>query len=72
MGALNLGKYFDECGSPVLANEHRLQQLGLDVLKTPVCTLQPVGSGGVLGLYDLAFERRDKDFSPEVRLPTFS
>jgi len=66
MGTLNLGKYFDERGSAVLANEHRLRELGLDVQKSQVGTLQPVGSGGVLGLYDLAFERRDRNFSAEL------
>ncbi len=60
MATLNLGKYFDQRGSDVLANEHRLREFGLDVHKTPVGTLQPVGSGGVLGLYDLAFECGDQ------------
>jgi hypothetical protein len=44
MQTLDVGKYFDERGSAVLANEHRLRELGLDVLRTPIGTLVPVGS----------------------------
>jgi hypothetical protein len=63
---VNLQKYFDERGRAVLAHEHRLRELGLIVLKTQVGTLQPVAYGGILSLYDLAFERRDEQFSPEL------
>ena len=64
MQQIDLKRYLDERGSAVLANEHRLHELGLDVVKSPVGTLHQ--GAGVFGLYDLAFERRDPNFSAEL------
>jgi hypothetical protein len=66
MATVDLSKYFDERGVAALAYEHQLRELGLYVLKTPAGTLHPGTYGGVLGLFDLAFERRDEHFSAEL------
>jgi hypothetical protein len=61
----NFAQYFDNRGAAVLAYEHPLRELGLIVHKTPVAGFRvPAGHTG--SLYDLAFERRDEKFSPEL------
>jgi hypothetical protein len=66
MPTIDLGKYFDERGTAVLANERRLRELGLNVKRTPAGSIQTVGPGAVLGLFDLDFERQDEKFSAEL------
>ena len=66
MAAPDLNRYLDERGRLVLLHEDRLRELGLNVIKAPVGTLHPSTYGGVLGLFELAFERRDEHFSVEL------
>ena len=66
MAAPDLSKYLDERGAAVLAHEDRLRELGLNVLKEKVGNLVPPAYGGIIALFDLAFERRDEKFSAEL------
>ncbi len=67
MTTVDLRKYLDERGRAVLANEQKLSELGLTVVKAPAGNRLPVASsGGVLGLYDLSFVRRDRNFSQQL------
>jgi len=69
MPTLNVGEFLDRHrgGKALLRNEDRLRDLGLNVHKRrQFGTLRPVGSGGVFSFYNLAFERRDKNFSTEL------